>query len=145
MDGSMWNSSFLFLLFGILGLIASAALKEYAKQQERFRNFTEGIVVNIVAEPAEEEENRTEFRNRHYAEIEYFAEGKLVKVKSPEAVYPSPYEVGQKLTVCYDSRKPSRYYIWHPNKWNYGSTAARILAMVLILIGIVYFFLSVAP
>jgi hypothetical protein len=111
------------------------------RSKSRYRAAAEGRVVRIETEPADARENRTEFHDRQYAVIEFFAGGRLVEVRGPVSAYPSPYHTGQRLHLSYDPQDPSRYQIVTDHRWNILARIACGAAVFLVAAGCLFFLL----
>ena len=142
MNDSMWMASFwLFLAWG-----AFTGFAFYCRRQELstigYRPVAEGKVVDIRTEPAGGDRSRGEFHDLHYAVIEFFADGKLYSVKSPESEFPSIYYKGQKLNILYHKEDPEDYEILKPGRWSMGAKAANVVSFLFLIGGLICFFLA---
>lgn len=117
MNINLWTASFVCFILAAVLAAASAVCRHMEKVRRTYAGKARGHVVHIITEPADGGKNRTEFHDRQYAVIEFFAQGHLVKVKSQATVYPCPYYVGQSLELCYDPGEPERYQILTDRKW----------------------------
>lgn len=139
MNINLWTASFVCFIFAAVFAAASAACRHMEKTGRAYAGKTRGHVVHIITEPADGEKNRTEFHDRKYAVIEFFAQGRLVEVKSQATVYPCPYYVGQKLELCYDPEKPERYQILTDRKWELLSALAYGFSLGMVVVGGILF------
>ncbi len=139
MNINLWTASFVCFIFAVVLAAASAVCRHMEKTRRTYAGRTRGHVVHIITEPADGEKNRTEFHDRQYAVIEFFAQGRLVKVKSQATTYPCPYYVGQSLELCYDPGTPERYQILTERKWELLSALAYGFSLGLAAVGVILF------
>lgn len=140
MNGSMWNVSFVCFILAAAAAAASAVFRQWSRKNERYHSHAEGRVVSI--ETTQAADNRSEFHDRQFAVIEFIADGKLVKVKSPGMYYPCPYYVGQKFCLCYDREHPENFEILTEKKWRICAALAYAIAIILIIFGGLLFLMS---
>lgn len=144
MNGNLWNASFVCFLLAAAAAVISAVFRQWSRKNEKYHSHAEGRVVSIKTEPAERTGNRSEFHDRQFAVIEYIAEGKLVKVKSPETFYPCPYYVGQKFRLCYDRSDPQNFEICTEKKWRTCAALMYGTAIILTVFGCILFLMFAA-
>lgn len=139
MDNNLWAASFACFILAAALAAASAICRHMEKVRRTYAEKTRGRVVHIITEPADVGKNRTEFHDRQYAVIEFFAKGRLTEVRSQATVYPCPYYVGQELKICYDPEKPEQYQILTDRKWEILSALSYGFSFVMIAAGCVLF------
>lgn len=139
MNINFWTVSCVCFLFAAVLAVLSAVCRYLVKNNRAYTSFTEGRVVHIETEPADAGRNRTEFHDRQYAVIEFFSNGRLIKVKGPVSTYPCPYHVGQKLYLCYDPGDPTRYQIIADRKWQQLGSCLYGISLFLVAMGCVFF------
>lgn len=139
MSGELWNASCVLFVLGAICAIAGIVLKYYGEKQEKFRGRAEARVVDIVTEPRTGASSLSEFRNRQAAVFEYYAGGKLIKVKDPSVTYPCPYQLHQKVKICYDPANPKNYCIAGRNWWRRAGTCLYVSGIVAALLGCTLF------
>ena len=142
MNGNIFGASMvLFLLAG--GCMAAAAwLNDRIRRSELRKARAKGTVVEICSVPSVTVKPSSEFHDLYYAVIEFFADGKLVRVRSKKQEFPSSYQVGQKLTVLYDVDDPSRYDIRVNGPRDIGAYVLHILGAVFLTTGVVVFLIA---
>ncbi len=139
MNINLWTASFACFILAAVLVAVSAVCRRMAKKRHAYAKEARGRVVHIVTEPADAEKNRTEFHDRQYAVIEFFAQGHLVEVKSQATIYPCPYYVGQELDLCYDPVEPERYQILTDRRWELSASLSYGLSLVMIAAGCILF------
>ncbi len=139
MNSNLWTASFVCFVFAAVLAAASAVCRHMEKVRRTYAEKARGHVVHIITEPADGEKNRTEFHDRQYAVIEFFARGRLVEVKSQATTYPCPYYVGQRLELCYDPGEPERYQILTDRKWDFLSALSYGVSLGLVVVGGILF------
>lgn len=144
MYNEMWTASCILLVFGAVFAGAGTLLKYYSLRGERYTGRAEARVVDIVMEPRTGKSSLSEFRNSQVAVFEFFADGKLVKVKDRLDTYPSPYYINQKVEICYNQNNPQEYQILKKNRWKQLAGCMNVLSIVSILAGCVLFLLYAA-
>lgn len=142
MNTDLWTVSLVSFVLSAVFAALSAACRHMEKIRRGYEARARGHVVHIVTEPADSGKNRTEFHDRQYAVIEFFAGSRLVKVKSPASVYPCPYHVGQELELCYDRADPEKYQIRTDRRWEMLSLLSYRVSFAMIVLGCVLFLLS---
>lgn len=91
MSIDFWAVSLSCFIVSIVLIAVSAVCRYFGKINRAYSESAEARVVQIATGPLASAENRTEFHDRMYPMIEFFAGGKLVKVKGPACRYPCPY------------------------------------------------------
>lgn len=114
-------------------------LKYYGERQEVYPGRTEARVVEIVTEPRTGDATLSEFRHRQAAVFEFYAGGKLIKVKDPSDTYPCPYKLHQRVKICYDPYDPQQYRILGKNKWKDAGRCVYALSIFSFVLGGVLF------
>lgn len=144
MNIDFWTASCSCFIAAAVFAALSAVCRYLSKNNNEYSSFTEGHVVRIETEPADSGENRTEFHDRQYAVIEFFSNGRLVKVKGPVFTYPYPYHVGQKLHLCYDPEHPDHYQIITDRRWQLLAAGAYGISILLVTAGCSFFLMYAA-
>lgn len=139
MLNNWWIGSCILLLFGLLFAAVSLIMKYLGSRETRHLRVTEAKVVDIVAEPRTGSAAYSEFRNRQAAVFEFYADGKLIKLKDKSDTYPCPYYIGQRLKICYDPANPQDFSIVQVNKWNRAAFAMNYLSVVCFVLGCILF------
>ncbi|MCC8050548.1 MAG: DUF3592 domain-containing protein [Clostridiales bacterium] len=138
MPNSLWIKGIVCIFLGLAADIAGLILKIYGERQRPYDGYTEAKVVDII--PIERERYaEARFRNRQAAVFEFFSDGKLIKLIDKEDIYPCPYQLGQRIRICYDRNDPEKYIVIRNDKPRWRATALNILGMVLVLAGVLMF------
>ncbi len=141
MNLNLWTASFICFILSAVFAAVSAVCRHMEKSRRPYAKKTRGRVVHIITEPADGGKNRTEFHDRQYAVIEFFAQGRPTKVRSQASVYPCPYHIGQELDLCYDPDAPEHYRILTDRKWEILAALAYGLSLAMIAAGCALFLL----
>ena len=102
MSIDFWSISCVMLVLAVIMAIAAMVLKYTGNSKERYTGHADARVVDIVMEPRNGTYSLSQFYNRQAAVFEFYADGKLVKVKDTEDVYPTPYHMNQKIRILYN-------------------------------------------
>ena len=131
----------------VLGAACAAIgmiLKYYGEQQEVYPGRAEARVVDIVTELRTGEASLSEFRHRQAAVFEFYAGGKLIKVKDPSNTYPCPYHLHQRVKICYNPANPTQYRILGINRWKQAGRYVYAFGIGLLILGCVLFLMHAA-
>ena len=142
MNGSLWGISVLLLVLAAAAMIGILILNDRIRKDEFRQGRTEGKVVAISPVRSALVDPLSEFHDLYYAEIEYYADGKLIRVHSREQEFPSSYYVGQRLKILYDRESPEQFLIRRYGPKDIAAIGLRILAAVLLLSGVIVFLVS---
>ncbi|MCD7762011.1 MAG: DUF3592 domain-containing protein [Lachnospiraceae bacterium] len=138
MSDSLWIKGVICIILGLAADIAGLVLKFYSAQKRPYAGYADAKVVEII--PVERDRNaEAYFRNRQAAVFEFFADGKLIKLVDQEDAYPCPYELGQRIQLCYDPDDPEKYVVLHENKEHFQTIALNSLGVLLIVAGVLLF------
>lgn len=144
MNIDFWTASCTCFILAAVFAVVSAVSRYFGKNNRAWHAFAEGRVVHIETEPADTLANRTEFHDRQYALIEFYAGGHLVKVRGPVSAYPCPYHIGQKLYLCYNPDDPNQYQIVTDRKWQVIAHIAYGVSIGLVAFGCILFLMFAA-
>ena len=136
----LWNLSLLLMILGVLIFLAGAYLRTWRKRREIFTVAVDAVVVDIIVR---EKKKMTEsmFANALYPVLQYYADGKLIKITYPRGEYPSRYKIGQKLSIAYDPARPERCIILRQPWRRYLPSLLCGAGMTLFISGVVTFIL----
>ncbi|MDD2958227.1 MAG: hypothetical protein PHR92_06825 [Lachnospiraceae bacterium] len=138
MNKSLWIASCCLIIIGLLFLLAGVILQYYQQYKEPLKGRTTGKVVELLlAEP--KKRTGAGYKNYYYPIFEYFAEGKLYKVRYPYGAYPSPFHINQEIKLCYNKEDPLEYQIAEINKWKLLSSALYGAGVISVMIGCIIF------
>ncbi|MDO4322802.1 MAG: hypothetical protein Q4C61_09770 [Lachnospiraceae bacterium] len=140
----LWTISCVLFALGFLCGAAGLFLKYYFQRNERYQGHAEARVVDIVAEPRKGLASLSEFHNRQAAVFEFYAGGRLIKVKDPADTYPCPYYLNQRIHISYDKEEPEHFYIEKKNHWKQLASGISMLGVVCIVAGCVLFLMYAA-
>lgn len=139
MGHELWTASCVLLLLGFLCGAAGAALGWYRRSREMYRGHAEARVVELAIERKTGEASLSEFRNRQVAVFEFYAGGKLIKVRDKSDVYPCPYYMNQRVRICYDPADPQQFQIEERSVLQLAEKLLQLACAGLILAGAVAF------
>ncbi len=140
----LWAASCAALILGILCMAAGAVLSCLSKREEKYRGHAEARVVDIETERRFGEASLSEFRNCQVAVFEFFANGKLIKVRDDSNAYPCPYALNQRVRICYDPAHPERYEIETQGGRRRLGGILNVLGIVGLSAGCIFFLLYAA-
>lgn len=144
MSTELWNLSCIMFVLGIICAAAGIVLKYRGMSQERYRGHAEARVVDIVMEPQEGTYSLSQFYNKQTAVFEFFAEGKLIKVKDSSEAYLTPYRMNQKVKILYNPKNPEQFCVAGINRWMMLARGANAGAVVCLAAGCVFFLMHAA-
>lgn len=144
MYNALWAISCVVLALGFICGGAGLFFRYYSRRNESYKGHAEARVVDIVAESRKGQASFSEFHNRQAAVFEFYAGGKLIKVKDPTDTYPCPYHLNQRIRINYDIDEPEHFYIEGKNRWEQLASAVSILGVTCIVAGCVLFLLYAA-
>ena len=142
MNGNILNASLVLFLLAAGCMAAAAWLNDQIRRLELKKARAKGTVVEICSVPSVKVKPSSEFHDLYYAVIEFFADGKLVRVRSKKQDFPCSYQVGQTLTVLYDTDDPSRYEVRTNGPRDIGAFALRISGAVFLTFGVIVFLIA---
>lgn len=106
------GSSFLFggILFFVSGIVI---YKIFKKRQERASATTTATVVEIIHKRIHYSHSMdfTSMGDGYYPVYEYYANGKLQRVKSIFGTSPCPYQIGEQVELHFNPDKPSEIFV----------------------------------
>ncbi|MCC8046249.1 MAG: DUF3592 domain-containing protein [Clostridiales bacterium] len=138
MSGNLWIKGAVLVVLGLVADIAGLIVKIYSAYMRPYEGYTEAKVVDII--PVERERNaESRYRNRQAAVFQFFADGKLVKIVDSEDAYPCPYDLGQRVRLCYDPENPEKYMVLREEKLRNRAIALNVMGVLLILAGVLMF------
>ncbi|MCD7955822.1 MAG: DUF3592 domain-containing protein [Lachnospiraceae bacterium] len=138
MSGNLWIKGAVLVVLGLIADIAGLIVKIYSTYMRPYEGYTEAKVVDIIS--VERDRNaESRYRNRQAAVFQFFAEGKLVKIVDSEDAYPCPYELGQRVRLCYDPENPEKYIVLREEKMRYRSIVLNMAGVALIMAGVLMF------
>ncbi len=127
------------IVIGLLTVVAGIVLNTYNTVASRpYQGVTEAKVVEILSMERDPNE-AAEFRSMQAAVFEFYADGKLMKVVDKSAPYPCPYELNQRVTICYDPDYPVMFKVIHRENRRIFSIVLNIMGVILLLIGVFIF------
>lgn len=129
------------LVMAVILEAAALVLKYIGNSRERYTGHAEARVVDIVMEPRNGTYSLSQFYNRQAAVFEFYAEGKLVKVKDTQEVYPTPYQMNQKIRILYNPGNPQQFCVAGKNKISLLSRILSVAAVFMVVLGCVFFLL----
>lgn len=144
MYNELWTISCIIFVVGFLCGGAGLFFRYYSQKNERYKGHADARVVDIVAEPRKGQASLSEFHNRQAAVFEFYADGRLIKVKDPADTYPCPYHLNQHIRVNYDVDEPEHFYIEGKNRWKQLASGISMLGVACIVTGCVLFFMYAA-
>ncbi len=144
MYNALWTISCVVFVLGFICGAAGLFLKYYSQKNENYKGHAEARVVDIIAEPRKGAASLSEFRNRQVAVFEFYAGGRLIKVKDPADTYPCPYHLNQRIRINYDIDEPEHFYIEGKNPWKHLASAVSMLGVACIVAGCVLFLMYAA-
>lgn len=139
MSIDFWSMSCAAMVLGIVLAVAAAVLKYIGQSKEPYSGHAEARVVDIVTEPRNGTYSLSQFHNRQAAVFEFFADGKLVKVKDKNEVYPTPYRMNQKIRILYNPDDPQEFCVAEQNRWSRASKIANAAAVCFAVFGCICF------
>ncbi|MCD8105247.1 MAG: DUF3592 domain-containing protein [Lachnospiraceae bacterium] len=138
MPGNLWMRGTVLVILGLIADVAGLIVKIYSAYIRPYEGYSEAEVVDIIS--MERDRNaESRYRNRQVAVFQFFADGKLVKIVDREDAYPCPYELGQRVRLCYDPENPEKYVVLHGEKMRYRAIALNAVGAILILAGVLMF------
>lgn len=144
MSVDFWSMSCIAVVCGSLLAVTAQILQYIAKSKEQYLGHAEGRVVGFITEPRNDTYAFSQFHNRQAAVFEFFADGKLIKGKDPGEVYPSPYQINQKLKILYDPSDPQKFCVADRNPWMLAAKLAKAAAICLIVAACAFFLMYAA-
>lgn len=136
----LWMASIILMILGTGALVASALFGRRARRKRPYQKCAEARVVEIVGVPREGNHlPRTGFQNRLAAVLEFYADGRPVKVTDPSDRYPCPYRLNESVPICYNPADPQQFQIIRKNRYDYLAPAANAIGMLLLVAGVVLF------
>ncbi len=144
MYNALWVISCVVFVIGFVCGGAGLFLRYYSRRNENYKGHAEARVVDIVAEPRRGLAALSEFHDRQAAVFEFYAGGRLIKVKDSADTYPCPYYLNQRIRISYDIDEPEHFYIEGKKHWEQLASAVSILGVVCIVAGCALFLLYAA-
>jgi hypothetical protein len=122
---------------GFLCAAAAVFFRYHSQKNRAYRGHAEAKVVDILTEPRTGASSLSEFRNRQAAVFEFYAGGRLVKVKDTKDTYPCPYFLNQRVLIDYDTETPENFCIasrsirkWIPDGFSFLSVCLIVAGCV---------------
>lgn len=144
MSSDLWTAGCILMILGAACAAIGMLLKYYGEQQEVYPGRAEARVVDIITEPRTGEASLSEFRHCQVAVFEFYAGGKLIKVKDPSNTYPCRYQLHQKVKICYNPLNPTQYRILSTNPWRNAGRLAYAAGSVMLVVGCALFLMHAA-
>lgn len=138
MNKGLWDTSLGLVILGLLMIGAGTVYNWYILGKMRLQGKAEGKVVDLELREGSGEGN-TPFSNALYPVIEYYAKGKLYKVVCSEGSYPSPYKIGDRMTIRYSLHNPARFVIAGTTREEKIAKISQAAGAALVGIGILIF------
>lgn len=140
LNKGLWTASLLFLILGLLFLAVGIGCHLYENFKEPIkRRCTARVVALLLEEPKPGEQYRF-YKNCYYPVLEYYAEGKLYKIRYPQGSYPSRFKLNQEVKIAYEKGQPEAFVMEKTSslrllaQWLYGVGVACLLAACIIFL-----------
>lgn len=143
-SGNLWMAGCILMVLGAACAVIGMLLNYYGEQQEIYPGRAEARVVEILTEPRSGAAALSEFRHCQAAVFEFYAAGKLVRVKEVSDTYPCRYVLHQKVKLCYNPLNPTQYRILKRNDWKMAGKLAYAGGIAMLLLGGALFLLYAA-
>lgn len=118
MNSFLWTFSWLFMIAGVLLIIAGLVSQAYQQDKERYKGRATATVVEIVADMPDDEGLARGIHDYYYPVFAYYAGGRLFKVRYPGGGNPCPYSMNQKVEIQYNTENPSLFKIQEKTQLN---------------------------
>ena len=101
----LWNVSLVLIVIGLLAFAAGIILQVIRREKEQAVRRVQARVVELVLDE-NTKGSAYGLRNSYYPVFEYYADGKLIKVRHKEGAWPSRYKVNDRVSLLYDPEEP---------------------------------------
>ncbi len=139
MNRGLWNLSVIMVLLGIAGIGAGQFLLMRIRRKEELTGHTVAKVVKHVLRKSKGKAAAMGYENRYYPVLEYYADGKLIKVIHKRTVIPGQMQVGTKVPIDYDPDHPEKYAVVSTDKEKVLSYGLYTGGAVMLVMGILAF------
>lgn len=117
MNSVFWTLSWIFMIGGVVLIIAGEISRAYEEEKESYKGKTNATVVEIVAGSPDERGAAKGIHDYFYPVFVYYADGRLYK----EIYYeggnnPCPFSLNQKLDIRYNAKDPTDFKIAEKTK-----------------------------
>lgn len=109
MNKGLWTASLIFLLLGLLFLAVGIGCHLYENLKAPLKRRCTARVVELLLEEPKPGEQFLFYKNCYYPVIEYYAEGKLYKLRYPHGSYPSRFKLNQEIRITYEKGRPEAF------------------------------------
>lgn len=143
MNHGYWIASCILLAFGALGMTGGAIWRALQERKDANLRFTVARVVEIINEPGMRKAVQSQFCNADIAVFEYYADGKLIKVRDKKETYPCPYQLNQSFKICYYPDKPEEFMFVERDTRKIMAVLLERAGIGFIILGCILFFIYV--
>lgn len=137
---NLWVFSCVILLLGAVFAIVGMVLRYRWEQDEIYQGRAEAKVVEIRTEPYVPEHSLPQFRNRQIAVFQFIVGGNVITVDDNSDAFPCPYELNQKVKICYNKKNPEQYRLFSANFHAVFSRVVYDAGIAFICTGVALFF-----
>ena len=135
MNSAIWILSWLFIILGVIMVIAGNISSTYDKSKEPYKGHTIGTVVDLVVGVPDKTGLKSGVHNYFYPVIAYYAQGQFFKERYRRGGNPCPFTINQKLSLYYDTKKPEKFKIVQPTRLYYISKMCYFTGLAFCLAG----------
>ena len=139
MNKASWNASLFLLAAGMLVTGAGLVLSLLYKRRETMKGHAVARVVELILD-ANPLAKTDEYQNCFYPVFEFYAGGRLYKIRYEIGSLPSMFSVGQRVRIDFDPEDPSDFVIAEPGMRQYIPEIVAGAGLCLFLLGILIFF-----
>ncbi len=111
MNKGLWTASLVLLVVGLIFLAMGIGCHLYENFKEPLKCRCTARVVELLLEEPKPGEQFLFYKNCYYPVIEYYAEGKLYKLRYPHGSYPSRFKLNQEIKITYKKGQPEEFLL----------------------------------